>query len=336
MTAISAQAPGKVMLFGEYAVLEGGPAVLMAVDRQAQAILCARPDYQVTAPGYLAMPIPFDVQCENGQGRIIWRSPEHQSRLALVTAVCEKLGTPAYPLHLKLDTQRFFDGQNKLGLGSSSALAVALAGVWARHLNVEISLADCQALHRHFQGSGSGADVAACYLGGVVGFYIDQPPRQAAIPEDAHLAFVWTGISASTGTMLETLRQYRISHNQDYEQLLCRLGNQAEAVLAESAHLDAWFVALKAFVGHLADFAKATGLPVFCSPHKELAELADGRQLLYKPVGAGGGDLGLAVAKTQVALSTFCAQVVEMGLKVLPLETASSGLQITDLEEQSG
>ena len=43
MTGWRASAPGKVMLAGEYAVLDGGVAIMVAVDRRAQARRAAAP-----------------------------------------------------------------------------------------------------------------------------------------------------------------------------------------------------------------------------------------------------------------------------------------------------
>ena len=54
MIARCASAPGKVVLSGEYAVLDGAPAVCMAVDRRAIARVsaCGGDWHRVTAPGY--------------------------------------------------------------------------------------------------------------------------------------------------------------------------------------------------------------------------------------------------------------------------------------------
>jgi len=53
-TPIMASAPGKVVLSGEYAVLDGAPAVCMAVDRRARVFVTDHDEdhHVVTALGY--------------------------------------------------------------------------------------------------------------------------------------------------------------------------------------------------------------------------------------------------------------------------------------------
>jgi len=52
--AVVASAPGKIVLSGEYAVLDGAPAIVMAVNRRARAALADVDGRvsQVRAPGY--------------------------------------------------------------------------------------------------------------------------------------------------------------------------------------------------------------------------------------------------------------------------------------------
>ena len=51
MTTIRASAPGKLFLLGEYAVLEGAPAMLTAVDRRVTVQITTSDRWRVTAVG---------------------------------------------------------------------------------------------------------------------------------------------------------------------------------------------------------------------------------------------------------------------------------------------
>ena len=55
MTRVTASAPGKVIVSGEYAVLDGAPAICMAVNRRARVSIVAADAsrHTVSAPGYL-------------------------------------------------------------------------------------------------------------------------------------------------------------------------------------------------------------------------------------------------------------------------------------------
>ena len=56
-TTVVASAPGKAVLCGEYAVLDGAPAVCMALDRRARVTVTPfEGDWnRVSAPGYSAV-----------------------------------------------------------------------------------------------------------------------------------------------------------------------------------------------------------------------------------------------------------------------------------------
>jgi phosphomevalonate kinase len=55
MTIVTASAPGKAVLSGEYVVLDGAPAIATALDRRARITLTsvAQECHSITAPGYL-------------------------------------------------------------------------------------------------------------------------------------------------------------------------------------------------------------------------------------------------------------------------------------------
>ena len=140
MTVV-ATAPGKVVLSGEYAVLDGAPAICMAVDRRATATVGDSPDgrCRVATPGR---------EFSNGE------------KFRIVEAVCGSRPE----LTIELDTRAFAEDGTKLGIGSSAALTAALVAALGGDY-----YADALAAHRRLQGgSGSGVDVAASVHGGLI------------------------------------------------------------------------------------------------------------------------------------------------------------------------
>ena len=103
MKARRVSAPGKVILSGEYAVLRGAPAVVMAVDRRAVVTV---------EPG------DAEIRCIGLEGR---------TDTLLVDCVLGALGRERPAARFTLDTSAFSDGPEKLGIGSSAALAVSVA-----------------------------------------------------------------------------------------------------------------------------------------------------------------------------------------------------------------
>lgn len=315
------------MLFGEYGVLDGGPALLAAVDRRAMVTMELAERYTISAPGWLQQDVFFDWPAGNDQP--IWQdlTPNVAERLTLLDALLTHYpDKPAAPMRFTLHTQAFFSGTKKLGLGSSAALCVALTSALTQQLGSQATLADCQQVHFTFQGSGSGADVAACYQGGVVSFQLSQPLMPASLPSGLELAFIWTNLSASTKDMLSTLADHKQHQPKSYRQSMQALQDAAMLILPQ-ADLDGWLMAATSFIATLKQFAAQTNLPIFCSPHSELMTLAQEYGILYKPTGAGGGDLGVAMATNQPALQAFCAQAINLGLQTISLNVDPVGLQ---------
>ncbi|MDH3638826.1 MAG: hypothetical protein OES09_10250, partial [Gammaproteobacteria bacterium] len=71
---ITASAPGKIVLLGEYAVLAGVPALVMAIDRRAEVQLTEnRRQYsRLTAPGYTDQVLRFTFDGDTPQ----WCGPQ--------------------------------------------------------------------------------------------------------------------------------------------------------------------------------------------------------------------------------------------------------------------
>ena len=135
---MKASAPGKIVISGAYAVLEGAPAIASAVDRFVVA----------DTAGVAARPTPE------------------------VLAALGGAPAPAF------DASALFSGDKKLGLGASAAILVASLAARAvaeRGPLSDLELATAvfpNALRAHAlaQGGGSGVDVAAAAFGGTIVF----------------------------------------------------------------------------------------------------------------------------------------------------------------------
>jgi phosphomevalonate kinase len=284
-------APGKVFLVGEYAVLEGGPAVLAAVSRYAVAQYV--PDLAPASP----------VVAETLKRAV-----------ALIADLAPAL-PPGAPL---VDTAAFRQGQQKLGLGSSAAAAVAAAAAVLTYAGVDIAtrrdllftIADEG--HRAAQGGlGSGGDIAAAVHGGFVGFV--RPPGAAPIvrrlsrPSGLTVVVFWSGTSASTPRLVQAVRALGQRDPGRYGALMGELRQRAEqfahAFLTHDArgaigHADAYGQLLE----KLGAFAE---VPIVTPPFAEAAAVARGLGGAAKPSGAGGGDVGVALFADDGAAAAF-------------------------------
>jgi phosphomevalonate kinase len=341
-----------VVLFGEYAVLFGAPALVAAIDRRAVVKLADSPgdSYEVTAPGLASAPALFDL---GDDGVPEWHDEVHGRRhFGLVERIIQCLaasegfsGDELPSFAATLDTTAFFETLNgqqaKLGLGSSAALSVALASAlegWAGVDRVSATDLDrLQALvdlHRCAQGgAGSGVDVAASLIGGVVRYRLGDAGTVAeavriSVPEDLHTVFVWTGRSASTGEFLERLAHRLEARPHDVEPALDELGTvSGDGVAAAAAGETAVFLdAVDAFWRALDGLGRAIAMPIVSDEHRVLRGLAEASAVHYKPSGAGGGDLGVGFAADEAAVSRMAERAAAAGFRVLDLQVDPMGL----------
>ncbi len=335
---VRARAPGKLVLLGEYAVLEGAPGLVIAVDRHARARLDDTDGVglRIDASPVLTAPITLPV----ADGVELWPRP---GPLPLLDAVVDSLAGHARLSEvltgraLMLDSGEFHapDG-TKLGLGSSSALCAALLGVLHAALGLPRPVvSDVLAAHQRFQhGAGSGIDAAASVHGGVLRYAraTGGPPRVKPLrwPADLHGCAVFSGAPASTTDRLARLAGWQAREPQRYRALMDDLGARATAGADAFAAGDAraFLDALDAFTGALTTIDRAAGLGILTPAHRELARVAARHRLRYKTSGAGGGDFGLAFGEPE-AIAAFADESLGHHRLVLPLTPPPKGLAVT-------
>lgn len=323
MTPVATSAPGKIIVAGEYAVLEGAPAICIAINRRARVTITASDagTHRVSAPGYRR-----DVKHFEDIATIA-------KDLPLLAAIWDQYPQVSQePLNIEIDTQNFKSGNEKLGIGSSAAAAVALTAAFSAAAANGVDVCN-QAHLAHLalqNGQGSGADVASSYHGGVIEYRIHgAAPVTLAWPTNLHYALLWSGRSASTADQLQKL-------------IGRRTGVAAVALVAAAENVaTAWranatgpvLVALREYVDALRLFDDEYRLGIFSAGHSLLAEKAAAAGLVYKPCGAGGGDFGIAVADELQALHSFVAAAEEQGFVYSDLAIEADGLIVEQGEQ---
>lgn len=308
-------APGKAVIWGEYAVLAGAPALVMAVNRYARTrVASAEGAWHITASGFVDDQTLAAADLQSQKGNSV------DGAIAVVRAALSALNDPALPAggSVQTDTTEFYHEGDKLGIGSSAAICTATCAALAEHLGQPFSEAVAQAAHRVLQGkAGSGLDIAAACRGGLIRFERGHS-QSVSWPQGMHYAFVWSGHSSVTTDHLARFARWR--ENTDTAALtdLC----SASAALFEKPDLEA----LAHYTECLKKLDEAANLGIYSPAHQRLAKLAKRAQVVYKPCGAGGGDIGIAVSTGASPLNSFTAQAANESFLTLDLEIADHGV----------
>lgn len=321
---VAASAPGKVVLSGEYAVLDGAPAICMAINRRARAELadiggdCSK----VTAPGYTDEVGEF-TSTDSG---IEWQ--KGQVSFGVVDSVWRAVNlrhTSAKAV--KLDTSEFTDfaSQRKIGIGSSAAITAALCAAAINSAEVAALAWVAQRAHTDLQeGVGSGADIACSLTGGLIEYRMAGASVTAlGWPDGLLYRLVWTGVAASTRDKLA-----KLDAGVSKPSRVRLAGASEEMALAwRSADANKVITGYRDYCEQLRQFGIDHDLGIFDAGHDELWQAANAAGLTYKPCGAGGGDVGILLGVDDAALDAFADRLTTPSA-VLDCEMSTTGVRI--------
>lgn len=273
-------APGKLVLIGEYAVVDGFPAVVAAVSRRATATVTAGVNDGES----------LEVRGNDPRWVSVADSAREQPLLAAVLDEVTKRGIALPSGRIAVSTTAFATEGKKLGLGSSAAAAVAFTSVFVHPLGTDAIHDVARAAHRAFQGGGSGIDVAASTYGGILKFQSGAATAAPALPADLAVVVAWTGVPAKTQGFVDAWRALpsRFDHARAIDAATSRF-------LIGSARADAREVVRAVGDAREAMLAMgaAAGIDVVTQAHQRIAALARAHGGDAKPSGAGGGDVAV-------------------------------------------
>lgn len=332
---VSASAPGKLVLLGEYAVLEGAPALVLAVNRRVHVGLSSSSSdaWEIVSPT-----LQREARLQFVRGEANWIGAE-PTELAWIAALLGELSQAERlpPCRIELDSDAFYLGHAsarvKLGLGSSAALTVALLGALHAGANLPPPTLD-QGIraHRAIQGGhGSGIDVAASLAGGLSRFQVEGDRAHVlpmALPAGLRWCCVYSGRPASTGAMLSKIAAWRecapLEFTQRMHEFATLSSRGIDAVTSNDATV--FLTVLHDYAEALARLGEAANADIASREHRALGALAASCGCTYKSCGAGGGDAGITFAVEDKRLREFSTRAAQAGFHVIGLEADPQGL----------
>ena len=293
-----AQAPGKLVLSGAYAVLSGAPALVSAVDRYVLAD-SSRP--------------------------ATFRTPE----------VHAALGDRPAPW---FDAGGLRDNGQKLGLGSSAAIVVASLAALELDAQPDLSdAALCEKVyeralvaHRAAQGGGSGVDVAASAHGGVLAARrtaLGLELTRVSLPHGLQFQVWACAAAASTSAFLARIAEFAAREPALHHARIRAQADAAEAALDATLRGDApaFVRAIAQQSAALSALGESAQVNIVTPEFSELSALAAEHGASFLPAGAGGGDVAYYVGQC-AAPAGFEARCRELGLVRVELALAARGV----------
>jgi mevalonate kinase len=212
-----ASAPGSLMLMGEYAVLKDGYAVVVAINRRMSVCLSPRTDFKIKIISQLGV---FESEISDLQV---------QAPFQFVLTALKKY-QPLFPSGCDIEIHSEFS--DKIGFASSAATTVAVLTVLHQWLNRQVSQSDlireARSIVREVQGVGSGADVAACVLGGVVA-YRAEPFSAEKLHYSHPITVVYSGSKTKTVDAVNQVNDYFSKQPELFEMILQSINRCAQA-----------------------------------------------------------------------------------------------------------
>lgn len=290
-------APGKLVLSGAYAVLEGAPAIVVATSRGAIA---------------------------------------DTSRVALTPTpeVRAAIGDRSAP---HVDASSMFVGSRKLGLGASAAILVASIGALEAEAGIDLASPDvragifarARAAHAEAQDGGSGVDVASAVYGGVLRYVIDDP-SPVTLPAGANVFAFACGTSARTSALRAEVDRLADAnptlHAACFADLTAIAMAAADAVGAGDG--SGFIAAIRRAARALARLGEAADVPIVPPGFARLEELAAEFDSAFCVAGAGGGDVAVLVGP-RAPTPTFLERAHALGLFPLELDLDEKGVRTT-------
>lgn len=349
---ISAKAPGKLYIAGEYAVVEtGNPAIIVALDQFVTVTIEKSEKYgSIVSKQYQ----DSTVQWQRRGDEIILDNRDNTfnyilSAIRLTEEYAQSLGCKMETYHLRVNSELDSPDGKKYGLGSSAAVTVAtinaLCQFYHLPLNKDRLFKLAAIAHLDVQGNGSLGDIAASVYGGWIAYrsfdrewlksaryeesltklidlsWPELDIRPLTPPNNLKLLIGWTGSPASTSRLVDKVAFKKGQQLTSYKKFLEASAECLTDIIIgfEQESLDR----IKTGISHnrqlLQKLSGLTQVDIETPLLTKMCSIAERHNAAAKTSGAGGGDCGIMITDRTDDDTQLIEELQANGVQILPL-----------------
>ncbi len=318
---IQVSIPGKIVISGEYAVLDGAPAIVSTLKQKVNiTIQKSDKNHNIYTTSVLEGVFPFTM---DDDANVLWLEAD-PGVFGLLLQYAFKILKPKLKekLRIAVDSSEFFRTTNdgvaiKLGIGSSAAVSVGITQALSQYQDIRSSpenlLTQANSIHQGLQGiQGSGIDVTCCFADqGVIECTKDSVKNHTWSilnwPNGLHLKALTTSQYGSTNRLVANYQRASNLYPKEFRSALDQFLDITQSLSNawKSEDVDLIIDLLRAYDVHIKKLDKIGGIGIYTQVHADIQNIASTHNVFYKPSGAGGGDIGLAFSSSLDALSDF-------------------------------
>lgn len=353
-TPITIKVPGKLMVAGEFAVLEPHhQLVVTAIDRFVYATIEESDQNQLTLHDFQLENLAWEfsnheVKIASGDERL--KFVRHAIKIALLYLQERSINPEPFSIEIKSELDD--ESGAKYGLGSSAAVVTAVVSAILHKfdsvkVNKEILFKLASIAHVSVQGNGSGADIAASSFGGFLQYasfqaewlidlykntntikemleidWIYYSSTSIELPSEAYVCMGWTGKPASTGKLVHEVLKLKDGNPEQFRQFLEASEEAVENFLhgMKEADISSLMEGVKQNRNALRTVGKHANVEIETPLLGTLCDLAEQYGGTGKPSGAGGGDCGIAFMPSKESAEALMKAWERAGIKPLTLK----------------
>lgn len=348
---LTSKTPGKLMVAGEFAVLEPGHSlVVMAVNRFVYVTIADTKQNKVSLTDFKL----FDLAWQYADEKVHIDSEDARTdfverAMGVTLTYLAELGVNVTPFSLSIKSELDDESGLKYGLGSSAAVVTGVVTAILQkfigadvHKVVIFKLASIT--HVSVQGNGSCADIAASTYGGILHYTAFQTDwllaflenessvkqiveskwnhlsiEEVSLPAGLELTIGWTGAPASTGSLVKEIQKLKEADQQTYDTFLCASKFAVEAVLVgmKTDNKHRFLDGIEKNRIALAELGSAAEAPIETEHLQQLSMEAKRLGGAGKLSGAGGGDCGIAFVDSSEKVAELNKAWTKKSIKVL-------------------